>query len=166
MSDRVDMGHVAGVYGVRGWIKVISDAEPRERLLDYSPWLLKVGNEWKAYMPLDGSLHGKGLVARLEGVGDREQAEALRGARIAVERTQLEPLPAGEYYWADLLGLRVVTNEGTELGRVIRLLETGANDVLVVQGERERLIPFLRPQVVSAIDLTAGTLVVDWDPEF
>lgn len=160
------MGHVAGVYGVRGWIKVISDAEPRERLLEYSPWLLKVGNEWKAYMPLDGSLHGKGLVARLEGVGDREQAEALRGARIAVERTQLEPLPAGEYYWADLLGLRVVTNEGAELGRVIRLLETGANDVLVVQGERERLIPFLRPQVVSAIDLTAGTLVVDWDPEF
>lgn len=160
------MGHVAGAYGVRGWVKVISDAEPREALLDYSPWLLKFRGEWKAYTPVEGGLHGKGLVARLEGVDDRDGAEALRGAEIAVERTQLEPLAAGEYYWADLVGLRVVTTGGVELGRVERLLETGSNDVLVVQGERERLIPYLRPQVVTAIDLAAGTLEVDWDPEF
>lgn len=160
------MGRIAGAFGVRGWLKVLSDAEPAESLLDYSPWLLKLGGEWKGYKVLEGGVHGKGLIARLEGVDDRDQAELLRGAEIAIERARLEPLEEGEYYWADLIGLRVVTTQGVELGRIERLMETGANDVLVVQGDRERLIPYLRPDVVTSIDLKAGVLQVDWDPEF
>lgn len=160
------MGHVVGAFGVRGWLKVLSGAEPAEALLDYSPWLLLRDGEWKSYKVLDGGVHGKGLVAHLEGVDDRDQAELLRGAEIAVERARLEPLDEGEYYWADLIGLRVVTTQGVELGRIERLMETGANDVLVVRGERERLIPYLRPDVVTAVDLATGTLQVDWDPEF
>jgi 16S rRNA processing protein RimM len=166
VQDRVSMGHVAGAFGVRGWLKVLSGAEPAAALLDYSPWLLLRDGEWKSYKVLDGGVHGKGLVAHLEGVDDRDQAELLRGAEIAVERARLEPLGEGEYYWADLIGLRVVTTQGVELGRIERLMETGANDVLVVRGERERLIPYLRPEVVTAVDLAAGTLQVDWDPEF
>ena len=166
MQDRVSMGHVVGAFGVRGWLKVLSGAEPAEALLDYSPWLLLRDGEWKSYKVLDGGVHGKGLVAHLEGVDDRDQAELLRGAEIAVERARLEPLDEGEYYWADLIGLRVVTTQGVELGRIERLMETGANDVLVVRGERERLIPYLRPDVVTAVDLATGTLQVDWDPEF
>ena len=166
MQDRVSMGHVVGAFGVRGWLKVLSGAEPAEALLDYSPWLLLRDGEWKSYKVLDGGVHGKGLVAHLEGVDDRDQAELLRGAEIAVERARLEPLDEGEYYWADLIGLRVVTTQGVELGRIERLMETGANDVLVVRGERERLIPYLRHDVVTAVDLATGTLQVDWDPEF
>lgn len=166
MQDRVSMGRVTGAFGVRGWLKVLSGAEPPEALLDYSPWLLKLEGEWKSIKVLEGGVHGKGLVVHVEGVDDRDQAERLRGAEIAVERTQLEPLAEGEYYWADLVGLRVVTTQGVDLGRIERLMETGANDVLVVHGDRERLIPYLRPDVVTSVDLEAGVLTVDWDPEF
>ncbi len=160
------MGRVTGAFGVRGWLKVLSDAEPPEALLEYSPWLLQLGGEWKTYKALEGSVHGKGLIVRLQGVDDRDQAELLRGAEIAVQRAQLEPLEEGEYYWADLIGLRVVTTQGVDLGRVERLMETGANDVLVVRGDRERLIPYLPSDVVTSIDLDAGEMQVDWDPEF
>jgi 16S rRNA processing protein RimM len=160
------MGRVTGAFGVRGWLKVFSDTAPPEALFDYSPWLLKLGGEWKAHKLLEGKVHGKGLIVHLQGVDDRDQAELLHGAEIAIEREQLEPLEEGEYYWADLIGLRVVTTQGVEFGCIERLLETGANDVLVVRGDRERLIPYLQPEVVTSIDLEAGVLQVDWDPEF
>jgi 16S rRNA processing protein RimM len=113
-----------------------------------------------------GRRHGTGIVARLAGVDERDGALALRGRRIWIRREQL-PAPApGEYYWADLIGLQVETVEGEVLGIVSAMMETGANDVLVVEGERERLIPFVPGHYVTAIDLAAGKLVVDWDPNF
>ena len=166
MEKWVVMGRVGGAFGVRGWLKILSDTQPRAALLDYSPWWLRHNHEWVPFDVLDGAAHGKGLIARLEGVTDRDAAEKLHGAVIAVHRQQLEPLPEGEYYWADLIGMRVTTVAGHELGRVENLLETGANDVLVVRSERERLIPYLRPQVIKSIDLEAGVMCVDWDPEF
>jgi 16S rRNA processing protein RimM len=105
-------------------------------------------------------------VAALEGIDSRELAAQWINHEVAVRCEQLLPLNEGEYYWADLIGLRVVTKEGVELGQVERLLETGANDVLVVQGERERLIPFLTGLVVKQVDLAQGLLTVDWDPDF
>ncbi|WP_198034114.1 ribosome maturation factor RimM [Acidihalobacter ferrooxydans] len=160
------MGRIGGAFGVRGWLKVRSDTQPPEALLEYSPWQVQQGGMWRTYDVIEGSMHRKGLVVRLAGVTDREQAELLYGADIAVTRSQLESLPAGEYYWADLIGLRVMTTHGVELGELEKLIETGANDVLVVHGDRERLIPYLRPDVVTEIDLAAGVLRVDWDPEF
>jgi len=164
--DVVVVGRISGVYGVRGWVRVRSYTEPRENILRYSPWLLKSSDGWRSCALEEGRPHGKGIVVRLAGYEDRERAAALIGVEVAVRREQLPPLPAGEYYWADLIGLEVVTREGVSLGRIDHLLETGANDVLVVQGERERLIPYLPEQVVLGVDLDGGVMRVDWDPEF
>ena len=115
---------------------------------------------------LDGRRHGKGLVAMLEGWENREAGRSLLGVQIAVDRSQLPALAPGEYYWADLIGLRVVNRNAVELGRVDSLMETGSNDVLVVRDDRERLIPYVPGDVVLDIDLASGLIRVDWDPDF
>lgn len=167
MADNlVVIGRINGIYGIHGWVRVFSYTDPRARILDYSPWRLEQGELWVARDVLDGHPQGKGIVVRLEGSGDREAARGLIGKRIAVQRTQLPGLAPGEYYWADLIGLQVTTREGRMLGRVYDLMETGANDVLVVKGDRERLIPYLPGQVVLEVDREQGTLLVDWDPDF
>lgn len=165
-SERlVALGRISGLHGVQGWVKVFSDTRPRENILRYSPWYLQREGRWEARRLLNGRNQGKTLVAHLEGCNDRETARQLMGATIAVRRAQLE---SGEqdYYWTDLEGLRVVTETGEELGVVDHLIETGSNDVLVVKGDRERLIPWLPEQVIRSVDLEQGRLVVDWDPEF
>lgn len=164
-SDLVVIGRISGVFGVRGWVKVYSYTEPRESVLSYLPWQVRVGGQWQAMRVSDGRLHGKGVVAKLDGYDDPESAKALRDVDIAVRRDQLPVPEKGRYYWSDLIGLEVVTLDGVVLGNVDHLLETGANDVLVVQGERERLLPFI-PQVVINVDLTGKKMRVDWDPEF
>ncbi len=162
----VRLGRIAGAYGIRGWMRVHSHTDPRENILDYSPWLLLLeGGGQREFALVEGRRHGKSVVVRLAGVEDRDAALALIGAEIAVDRTLLPPAGEGEYYWSDLMGLEVVTPAGVKLGRVHHLMETGANDVLVVRGERERLIPFI-DQVVLEVDLDAGFIQADWDPEF
>ena len=159
------MGRILAPYGVRGWINVAPQTESPDGLLSYRTWWLATGNEWQPYRLLEGRVHGSGLVARLAGIEDRDQAARLRGARIAVPRSELPPAPAGEYYWADLIGMRVVNREGAALGQVAEVFETGANDVLVVRGERERLIPFVAP-VVLDVDVAAGLLTLDWGVDY
>ena len=165
-SQMVALGQVSGVFGVRGWVKVFSHTSPPTNILSYSPWYLGAEGCWEAFEVLEGQSHGKGLIVRLAGVQDREQAANLVGRIVAVYRAQLPEPEAGEYYWTDLQGLRVQTTGGVELGRVDHLFETGANDVLVVQGDRERLIPYVWGEVICSVDLEAGLMVVDWDPEF
>lgn len=162
----VVIGRVVGVYGVRGWIKVYSYTEPPEAILRQRDWLVRHHETWRSVKLQAGRTHGKGIIAQLEGCDTPEQARALIGMDIGVPRAALPMLAAGEYYWADLEGLRVITQEGADLGVVDHLIETGANDVLVVKGERERLIPYLRGAVVTAVDLDQGVMRVNWDPEF
>ena len=163
----VVVGRIAGIYGVRGWVKIISHTSPPENILGYRNWQLRRHGQWQPVELLEGHPQGKGLVASLVGLVDRDQARAYIGAEIAVPRNELPPLPEGEYYWTDLEGLRVSTVEGEELGVLDHLLETGANDVLVVVKDgRQLLIPYVREQVVKQIDLAAGTMTVDWDPDF
>lgn len=159
------LGRVAGLYGVRGWVKVYSYSRPPEAILNYTPWLLCRSGRWEPVHVAERRLAGRQVLARLEGVEDRDQARELLGRDIGIRLDQLPPLPEGEYYWVQLIGLRVRNLAGAELGRVDHLLETGANDVLVVLGERERLIPYI-PQVVREVDLERGVLQVDWDPDF
>lgn len=135
-----------------------------EAILGYRPWLL--GEQKSPVKIIDGRKQGKGLVALLPGFEDREQAIKLVGQQIFVERDQLPPTAEGEYYWTDLEGLEVHTTNGDVLGRVDRLMETGANDVLVIRGEREHLVPFVQGQYVKRVDLEGGLIEVDWDPEF
>ena len=165
-QQEINVGEISGVFGIKGWVKIFSFTAPRENILGYSPWLLKKGSEIKQVDVLAGQLQGKSLVAQLDGVTDRDQAAALIGWSIFISQSQLPKAAAGEYYWSDLIGLKVETVEGIQLGVVESLLETGANDVVVIQGERERAIPFLQGQTVISIDLDAGKMIVDWDPEF
>ena len=110
--------------------------------------------------------HSKGLVAVFPDVADRDAAEALRGTEVYVPRSELPPPRPGEYYWVDLEGLRVVNLAGVEFGTVSHLFSTGANDVLVAHGERERMIPFLQPDYIRSVDFDAGLVTVDWDADF
>jgi len=135
-----------------------------EAILEYQPWLL--GEDKRPVKIIDGRKQGKGLAALLPGFEDREQAATLVGSQIFVRRDQLPATDEDEYYWSDLEGLDVHTTKGEVLGRVERLMETGANDVLVIRGEREHLVPFIQGQYVSRVDLENGLIEVDWDPEF
>ncbi|MGZ5049753.1 MAG: ribosome maturation factor RimM [Methylobacter sp.] len=167
MSDQhINVGKISGVFGVKGWVKVFSFTDPRENILGYSPWLLKKGSEVKTFKVTDGQLHGKAIIARLDGVNDRDQAALLTGWDVLISRSQLPEADKDEYYWDELIGLNVETDQGIPLGVVESLLETGANDVLIVQGEHDRAIPFLQGQTILSIDLDAGKIIVDWDPEF
>jgi len=163
-AKRILLGRIAGVHGIKGWVKVHSYTEPRSAIFDYQPWSL-VGVE-KTAKVLESNASGKYLLAKLQGATNRDEAEALVGQEIAVERSALPSLDEKEYYWTDLVGLAVVNKDGTRMGTIHEMLATGANDVMVVHGERERLIPFVMDQYVSQVDLEQGTVTVDWDPEF
>ncbi|MEH6446862.1 MAG: ribosome maturation factor RimM [Oceanospirillaceae bacterium] len=171
-EDLTIVGQITSVYGIKGWLKIYSHTEPMEGILDYKPWLIQRNGQW---VPIDVEVsrkHGKGLVAKLEKVDDRDIARQYCGADIAVERSGLPELEVGEYYWSQLEQLTVYTLSGEELGKVSHLIETGSNDVLVVKGDsnsidlRERMVPYLPDQVVKEINLEEGTMRVDWDPEF
>lgn len=162
----VTVGVVAGVYGVKGWVRVHSHTDPIENILGFPRWFLQRGDEWQPCDVIEGRRQGKGLVAALADVEDRDAARALMGAEIAVPREDLPPPGEDEYYWIDLEGLQVETVEGHALGVVDHLFATGANDVMVVRGERERLIPFVLDQVVTDVDLGQRLIRVDWDPDF
>ena len=140
-----------------------SFTRPREAILEYDRWFLKRQGEWHAAAISEGKRHGKSVIAHLEGVDDRDEAAALVDCDIAVDRAAMPAADDGSYYWADLEGLQVVRRDGTELGHVAYLMETGANDVLVVQGEHERLIPFVAEKVILDVDLDNGVISVDWD---
>jgi 16S rRNA processing protein RimM len=166
----ITMGRITGLYGVKGWVKVFSETEPREGIGKYSEWLVKRPHGWQRFAVESGRKQGKNVVVKLAGIDDRDMAATLSGCEIAVTRDQFVLAKPGEYYWLDLQGLKVVTIDGVELGIVDHLLETGANDVLVVREEnreaRERLIPYLPGQVVTDIDLQEKRMIVDWDLEF
>lgn len=165
-SDVLIVGRISGLYGVRGWVRIYTYTDPRENILEYTPWLIDRDGQWVSINVEEGRVHGKGVVAKLVGCDDRTAAALLIGRDISIRREQLDLLCPGEYYWADLEGLRVVTVNGIELGVVDHLFETGANDVVVVRGERERLLPFVHGDVVRRIDLQHGVMEVDWDPDF
>lgn len=161
----VVVGQVAGLYGVHGWLKVYAYTRERDDILAYDHWFLRRGDGWERRAVRDGRAQSGGIVAQIEGIDDRDAARALIGTDIAIQAEQLAPLSEGEYYWSQLEGLQVVTATGIELGRVSHLLETGSNDVLVVIGERERLLPYTA-EVVRSVDLAGRVITVDWDPEF
>ena len=166
-ARRILLGRVHGAFGVRGELKLESFTEPANAILRYQPWILRdaQGRE-RELAGARGRLTAKGIVATFPEVADRDAAEALRGSEVWVARSALPPPQPGEYYWVDLEGLRVVNREGVDFGRVSHLFSTGANDVLVAEGERERMIPFLQPDYIVSIDFDAGLVTVDWDPEF
>ncbi|MGN7916245.1 MULTISPECIES: ribosome maturation factor RimM [Lysobacter] len=167
-TRRILLGRVLGAFGLRGEAKLESWTEPRVAIFRYQPWIVRdpQGRE-RELSGVRGRESGKYLIANFPEVTDRDTVEAMHGTEIYVPRSALPPPKAGEYYWVDLEGLRVVTTEGVSLGTVSHLFSTGANDVLVARDDtRERMIPFVLPQYVTSVDFDNNTVTVDWDPEF
>jgi 16S rRNA processing protein RimM len=170
-EHRVALGRVAGVYGIRGWVKLHSYTRPIENLLDYPRWWLVTAQPYEARV-IECRPHGQGLVAQLSDaagapIEDRDIAAALVGAEIQVERSELPQPEPGSYYWDDLVGLEVLSDQGEALGRVVAVIDNGAQDVLVLRdGERERLIPFVVGPIIHSVDLAGGRIVADWAPDY
>jgi len=181
----VVMGRVVAPYGVFGWLKVLPDTEVIDGLFDYDHWWLGKGDDWREMVVETAKIHNDVIVVKLQGINDRDAAFACKGKQIAVPRAQLPEPEENEYYWSDLIGLQVKNLQGVDLGVIDDILETGANDVLVVKNApvkaeatekivadkavkekaQERLLPFIA-SVVLEVDLKAKTMLVDWDPDF
>ena len=172
------MGRVTAPFGIKGWFKVYTLTAQPDNLCDYPVWWLRSeGGDWREMKVAAAKVQGSTLVAQLAGIGSREDAASLKGSEIGVPREQLPDAATGEFYWADLIGLRVVNAEQQELGRVARIIETGANDVLVVAEEgggkrgtehgtaREILIPFIA-DAIKKVDVAAGVIAVDWGRDY
>ena len=164
-DDLICVGHILGAQGIKGWVRVFSNTSPRENIVKYSPWTIEQGNERKT-VSVHGRAQGKNVLARLEGCDDRNQAEALTGCRILIDPAQLPKLAQGEYYWSDLIGMQVESLDGESLGVVASMMETGADDVMVLEAERERLIPFVIGDIVHEVDIDRQRMVVDWQLDY
>lgn len=168
-TDVVVVGRVTSVFGIKGWVKVASFTEPMDNLLDYGPWLLNEHGVWReADVTELARRSGRkgGFIARFGDCRDRDAAARFTGLDIGVPRSELPEAGEDEYYWSDLAGCRVRTTDGVELGVIDRLFATGSNDVMVVKGDgRERLVPFTA-EAVPRVDIAAGEVTVDWDPDF
>ncbi|MEJ4045322.1 ribosome maturation factor RimM [Erwinia sp. SLM-02] len=166
------LGKMGSAYGIRGWLKVFSSTEDAESIFDYQPWFIQRAGQWQHVELESWKRHNQDMIIKVKGIDDRDAAGLLTNCEIVVDSEQLPELD-GEYYWKDLMGCQVVTTEGYELGKVIDMMETGSNDVMVVKanlkdafGVQERLIPFLDEQVIKNVDLTTRSITVDWDPGF
>ncbi len=159
------MGRVSAPFGVKGWVKVQPYTEKVDSLFRYPKWWLAAAGGWEAMEVDEKAVHGEVLVVHFAGMDDRDRAATLKGRDVAIPRQQLPAAAPGEYYWADLVGLVVENTHGQSLGRVERLFESGANPVLVVTGDRERLVPFV-DAVVKQVDLEAGKLLVEWELDY
>jgi len=190
----ITLGRIIGLHGVRGWVKVHSDTDPRENIFQHTVWSLSRHGERRQFSVIHGRPQGKGLVAQLAGIADRDAASAWVGWHIEVRREELPDTAEGEYYWADLIGCEVFVVDGQRLGTAIKLFETGANDVLVIKDERsaeadpvsgragsmlgrERvdqqsvkrrpdiLVPWVQGSVICSVDIVTKRIEIDWDPD-
>jgi 16S rRNA processing protein RimM len=171
-SETIVVGRIGAVYGVKGWLKVQSFTDNPESIFEYSPWLLNqktlsegIVAEWRR--------HNNGLIARLEGVSDRDEAARLTGADICITADELPALADDEFYWRDLIGMRVVNTSGYDMGVVEQIMPTASNDVLVVKansndgfGKSERLIPFVQSEYITSVDKENKRIQVEWPSDF
>ncbi|MBK4716431.1 MULTISPECIES: ribosome maturation factor RimM [Tenebrionibacter/Tenebrionicola group] len=171
--DQIVLGKLGSPYGIRGWLRVFSSTEESEGIFDYEPWFIQRSGQWQQLEIESWRHHNQDIIVKLTGVDDRDAANLLTNCEIVVDAAQLPALDEGDYYWKDLIGCQVVTSAGYDLGKVIDMMETGSNDVMVIKanlkdafGIKERLVPFLDGQVIKKVDLTTRSIEVDWDPGF
>jgi 16S rRNA processing protein RimM len=163
-SGFIIVGKIGAPYGVQGWLKIVSYTETIANIIQYDPWYLEDKGIWQQIKVTNARPHGKGVIAKLPGYDSPETARALTGKRIGIKREQLSTLAQHEYYWAELEGLTVIDQHGTTLGKIIYIIETGSNDVLVVKGDgKEHAIPYRLGETVTSIDLTRQVMQVNWD---
>lgn len=163
----VEMGRISAPFGIKGWVKIQPYVPGGEQSLkNYGTWYVTRESGWRETRVEGTEVHGDHLVARLEGCSDRDAAALLKGAVIAVPREAFPAAAQGEYYWADLIGLKVSNRAGQDFGVVTSMMETGANEVMAVRlDETERLIPFIQ-SVIRRVDVAAGVIEVDWELDY
>ncbi|MFD1245463.1 ribosome maturation factor RimM [Paralysiella testudinis] len=162
----VGMGYIKGVFGVKGWVKVAVSTEYTDSLLDYPQWRLSKDGHSRMFTVAESKVAGDELQVLFSGIDNRDAAFALRGHTVEIDRADFGDTEDGEYYWADLIGLNVVNRQQQCLGTVSKLLETGAHDVLVVDGEfGQKLIPFVA-QYIDEVILAEQTIRVDWGTDY
>jgi 16S rRNA processing protein RimM len=164
-DEAVCVGHILGAQGIKGEVRVFSNTDPRENIVGYSPWQVEIDGQLET-VEVHGRLQGKNVIANLVGVDDRDRATALTGCKVYISPLQLPPLETDEYYWSDLIGMEVKSMQAEALGIVDSMIETGASDVMVVKGDRERLIPFVMKDIVQEIDLVKKHMIVDWHADY
>ena len=156
------LGRVGAPFGVQGWVKVTSYTEPVAGIANYARWTLVRGGEQRQVRVLESKRAGQSIAVKLEGVETREAAQALTGAEVQVDRSELPQAGPKEHYLHDLLGLEAVNREGVPLGRVDGFLDLPAHPVAVLRdGTRERLVPVV-PERLVAVDRAAGRVTFDW----
>ena len=163
--NKVILGKISGVQGIQGWLKVFSHTRPLENIFQYKCWKLQHDSgESITRTVVDHKHQGKKLLVKIEGVNDRTTAQGLVGLEIAINQDEL-PTLSNEYYWHDLIGLTVKDTRGIELGKIIDLMETGSNDVLLVKDRNGKslAIPWL-PEVVIKVEIEQSLLIADWEP--
>lgn len=172
-NQPIILGKMGSTYGIRGWLRVFSSTENAESIFDYQPWFIQRSGQWQLVELADWKRHSQDLIIKVKGIDDRDAANLLTNCEIVVDSEQLPPLEGDDYYWKDLMGCQVVTCSGYQLGKVIDMMETGSNDVMVVRanlkdafGMKERLVPFLHGQVIKKVDLAAKVIEAEWDPAF
>ena len=159
------MGRIVGPFGVKGWVKVKVFTESPGSLGEFPRWQVEAPGGWREMAVEAFEVHSKGPVAKLAGCEDREDALGLRACDVAVSREALGEPEEGTLFWVDLVGLAVVDESGEALGNVEGLFESGETSVLVVRGQKERMIPFV-PAYVKAVDRDARRITVDWKPDY
>ena len=165
-SDLIIIGRFGRPHGIKGLVTVISFAEPRENILRYMPWYISTNQEWQPIKLLHVEVNNKSILAQVDGYHEREQVARLTNIDIAVAREQLPELQPGEYYWHQLMGMSVINQQGLVLGTVTEIMPTGANDVLVVVGDKRYLIPYLIGSFIIQVDANQRQITVDWDADF
>jgi 16S rRNA processing protein RimM len=165
-TDWIIVGRFGRPHGIKGLITVISFTEPRENILRYAPWYTHAKNTWQPVKLLRVDVTNKSILAQIEDLREREQVALLTNVEIAIRRDQLPTLESGQYYWHQLVGMLVINAQGESLGSVIEIMPTGSNDVLVVEGEKRYLIPYLLEQFILGVDETNRQITVDWDKDF
>jgi len=166
LEEIVVMGKVLAPYGVSGWVKVYSFTEKLESFLTYKKlFLSKDQKNWLEIKTKEIKVHGKTIIAKFSEIADRTQAENYKDYLIGVPKAYLPQLNEDQYYWNDLIGFEVFNLQNVSFGLVDTYIETGANDVIVVKGDKERLIPYT-PMTVLKVDTIESKIIVDWDEDF
>ncbi len=180
MDDWAVVGKITTAFGIQGWVKIYSFTENPQDIFAYKPWNVKTARGWKQVKVSQWKVQSKGLVAKLEGCEDRDAALAYGQNEIRISKAQFQPLEEDEFYWQDLEGCRVLNLQQENLGIVTSLMETGANDVLVLKIDdgsvpllsdkgkavKERLIPYVPDEIIQNIDIANKQIIVEWPSDF
>lgn len=164
-NKRVIIGCLGAAFGVQGYLKVNSYTTPKTNILDYPDWQVQHQGQWQP-LPIERlKQQGDGIVLKIKGIDDRDIAKTYTNDLIAINRDELPDTSSDEFYWTDLEGLTVKTTTGETLGTIIEMRDTGANDVMIIKGEKRHLVPFIDGVLIS-VDLEQQLVIVDWDHDF